>query len=446
MRLENIVNAVVSQNTRGITQRGFGTPQVIGVHTNTQEIVKEYDTATILSDLVTDGFSANDPIYRTCASVAANPTKPPSIKVGKLATAFNQTFTITVADNVETDKIYAFDLISPAGVVTAISYTAIVTDDRTDVAAALAALITAVTDITAVAVATEVITCTADNANEMWLCADINPLDLQFEETTVDSNLATEIAANDAVDSDYYALYLADPNSEARITALAAYIETQEKIFGATTHDYICLDSTSTDDAMYNTNAASYNRTYVIFSGYQERKAAATWGGSRLPFNPGSQTWAYKELPSVEVDDNLTSAFMSAMRVKKGNYYVPVQGVNLTFEGRMASGEWIDIIRGRDHFVQGCRERILQLLATVQKIPFTDAGIAQVVAQLRAQVAQSTAFGYLDPEREAVYNFPEAANVSAANKANRILPDISVEVYLAGAIHIIDPLTLVVSL
>lgn len=447
MNLNQIVNAVVSTNSRGVTQRGFGTPMILGVHTNTQETVKSYDAGSILSDLVTDGFTAYDPIYVTANSIVANTPRPNTIKIGKLVTAFSQAFDITVADNVVEDKVYSFTLRSPAGVDTEISYTALVTDDHEDVATALAALITAVSGITASATL-EVISCSADNNNEMWRCLDINPQDLQYNDTTVDSNLATELAANDIIDSDYYGLVLADPNSEPRMLALAAHIETKEKILGAVTHDYDPLDSTSVDDIAYDLKAAEYNRTYCAYSSDQSKQLAAGWMGSRFPFNPGSQTWAYKAPSGVTVENSqeLNANFTASLRGKNANYYYPIQGLNGMINGKMASGEWIDVIRGRDHFVQRCRERIWQIFANTPKVPFTDAGIETIVNALRAQVAESTAFGYLDSEREAVYSAPFASEVSAASKAARTLPNVSVTVYLAGAIHIVDPLTVIIEL
>jgi hypothetical protein len=440
----SICYAVVSSNTRGLTQKGFGTPMVIGVHNKTQGEVSTYNSVSVLSDLVLAGFTSYDPIYRTVASIISAPTKPQQIKIGKLVTAFSQTFTLTIPDTVVIGKIYSFTLIAPTGVETAISFTAVDTLPAS-IATGLAALITAVTGITATP-ASNVVTCSADSDNQMWLCQDIDPLYIEYKDTTVDSNLVTELTANDIVDNDWYCLHLADPNSEARSLALSAYLETKEKIWGASTHDADVLDSTSEDDLMYDANAAGYNRTFIIYSADQSKNAAARWAGGLLSTNPGSNTWAYKNLSGIIVDDKLTTQHITSIEGKSGNYYVDIQGLARTFNGKMASGEWIDFIRGRDHFVQRCRERVWQFLANVTKVPFTDAGIQSVISLLKAQVEESTAYGYLDPEREAIYNYPKAADVSDANKANRILPDVSVEVYLAGAIHIINPLTVVISL
>ena len=441
--LANIVNIVVSENTRGVTQVGFGTPHVIGVHTNTQEDVKTYAAQTVLADMVTDGFSVYDPIYREVASIVGNTTKPKYIKVGKLLTAYTCVFTLTIEDNVVTDKVYAFTLIAPDGSETTISYTALVTDDHEDVATALTALITAVSDITAVAVA-EVITCTADNTNESWYCSGINPRDIRYACTSVDTNIATELTALQQEDNDWYVVHLADCPSNARLTALATYIQTQEKLHLGTTHDWVCLDSTSTTDVMYVNDNANRNRTVLAYSTMQNRSLAAAWGGKCLPFTPGSINWAYQEISGIDAETYLTPAQTLALRNKHGNYYSSIQDLANTFNGTTCGAKWIDEVRGRDHFVQRTRERIYVLFSNNPKIPFTDSGIEQIVGELKAQIKESGDNGYIDKSRGVVYNYPTAAEVSSAYKADRVLPGVSVEYYPAGAINAVDPLTVVV--
>ena len=180
MQLPSIINIVISELTRGVTQKGFGTVLVLGVHSKTQNSIDTYSSQTVLSDLIAAGFTQYDPIYREVASIVAQTPKPQYVKVGKLTTAFTNIFKLTIADNVVEDKVYSFVLISHDGTETTISYTGLAGDDHEDVAAAFATQISAVTDISAVAVATEVVTCTADNTNEAFYCRGIDPNDIEF--------------------------------------------------------------------------------------------------------------------------------------------------------------------------------------------------------------------------------------------------------------------------
>jgi len=435
--LNSIVQITVNDTPRGITQRGFGTPMILGKHTAWAALSRTFSGVSLLTDLVAAGILPGTPIYRAANALAAQTNKPQYVKIGKLGTSFNQTFTLTIAPgSVYDGKSYAFSVEAPnGGAVTDIAYTiSDATPTEDEVATAIAALIGAITDITATATL-HVISCVADDPDAQWYVHDLSPDDIIYEDTTIDSALAADYALIKLVDNDFYGVLLADCQSNARMTALAAVTETEEKILGYTTHDALCGDPTEDTDVMFELNAASYDRTFGIYSGNQGAHASGALMGFMLPQTPGKYTAAFRSLSGITSDTNLQPAFTLAIETKKGNTYTTVQGIPIVWPGCMSSGEWLDIIIGRDHFVQRCRERIFTLLTSVPKVPYTNAGIAMVVAQLYAQATESTAYGFLDPERPAVIVYPDAASVSAANKINRILPDISVTVYIAGAVH-----------
>jgi hypothetical protein len=412
---------------------------VIGYHQNWFDDYRRYSLGTIGPDLIADGFTTFDPIYRAATAAARNTPKGSRITIGRLKTAFSQSFTIEVeSDAAEEGKVLAFTLISPDGTSTSISYTVQPADTTTLIAAAIAALIDAVTDISATS-ATSTITATADNAGEMFYITGLPIKFLTYTDTTADSSLASEETAIYAEYPKTYGLLLADCPSNARVTALAASIETQERIQGYTTMDTDVGDSTSTTDVMYALKAAQYFRTFGLYSGDQPAYGASTWMGNRFPIDPGSSTWAYKPLSGVTVDD-LPAAFQDAVAGKNGNYYVEIAGAAVTIDGKMAAGEWIDIIRGRDWLSARLRERIFGLLINAPKIPFTDKGIGVITSAVEAQLKEGIKNDYLAADPEPIVTAPAAADVSDADKIARTLPDVNFEATLAGAIHIVDPL------
>jgi hypothetical protein len=406
---------------------------------------KQYNLGTALADMVADGFTAFDPAYRAVNALGRNTPKPRNVIVGKLLTAFDHTFEIVVKTITALGgELYEFDVVSPDGTVTTISYTAIALDDEDVIAAALRAQVTAIADLTA-AGATNVVDCSADNSNEMFYVSGLDEKILDFEDTTVDSNLAAELAAITAQNDSWYGLTLADPRSKARITALANAVETQERIFLATTHDTACGDPVSTTDVAYSLNAAQLFRTALLYSGDQVGYGAATWIGNGFPFDPGSQTWAYKPLSGV-VFDALESAFAAALVAKKCNHYIEIAGLPVTNGGeseggQMASGEYIDVIRGRDWLVVRLRERVFGLLVNARKVPYTDGGIDQVTNEVRAQMDEGIGANYLSPDpldgQDVPYivTAPTASEVSDTDKIARLLPNVSFDAGLAGAIH-----------
>ena len=445
MALSDIVQVTITSNSRGISRLGFGTPLVVGVTTNIPGLTKKYTLGTAALDLVTNGFGTSDPIYLAVTALARNTPKPREVIVGKLLTAFNQTFTITVRTIVALGgELYEFTITSPAGLVTTITYTASVADTETVIAAALETQIDAIADITSVPTA-GAIAVTADVASEMFFVDGLDVRILEFLETTIDSNLVAEVANITAADPNWYGLILADPNSNARATVLANSIETQEKIFGVTTHDTDVGDPASVADVMFDLNALTLFRTYVLYSGDQGAYGAATWMGNRFPSDPGSSTWAFKPLSGVTVDV-LETAFSSAILAKKGNTYETIAGLAVTQDGTMASGEFIDVIRGRDWLTQRMRERIFGLLANADKVPFTNGGIQQVVTQVEAQLSEGVNATYLSPDPISgipgdpafIVTAPLASEVSSVNKIARLLPDVAFTAGLAGAIHAIQ--------
>lgn len=443
--LNDIVNITITSSGRGVSRAGFGIPLVIAKHDVFPERFREYNLGTAGGDMLADGFTTNDPAYLAVTALARNTPKPTKVIVGKLLTAFAQDTDLTVKPIVAVGgELYSLSVTSPDGTVTAVSYTAIAADTETIIAGALQALLDAIADLTSANVA-GVITNLADNASEAFR---FNGLDLalfDFVDNTADSNLAAELASLQQLNDTWYGLILADPQSSARIIALANYIETQEKIFLSTTHDTAVGDPVSTTDVAYLLNAAQLFRTAALYSGAQGSHAAATWMGNGFPFAPGSQTWAYKPLSGV-VFDNLATGFKSALDAKKCNYYgddlgTPATNGGVGTGGTMASGEYIDVIRGRDWLTARLRERIAGLLANVRKVPYTNKGIRMVTKEVTAQMREGIGASYLSDdipegqEEAFIVTAPDVSEVSAQDKIDRVLPDVAFEATLAGAIH-----------
>jgi hypothetical protein len=131
----------------------------------------------------------------------------------------------------------------------------------------------------------------------------------------------------------------------------------------------------------------------------------------------------------------LTTTESLNARNKDANTYEAIAGVNITREGTMASGEFIDVIRGVDWLHARLQERIYSRLVNLDKIPFTDAGIAIIEAEVRAQLQTGIDNGFLTANPAPTVTVPLAADVSANDKASRLLPDIEFTAYLAGAVH-----------
>lgn len=441
--VSSFVNPVISDLARGLVRESFGEVLIVGKHDAWGERYREYDAGPALQNIVADGIAATDPIYKTANSILAQTPKISKLIIGRLVDDFDHTFELTVQTTVTVGDVYSFNVRSPAGVVTPISYTAQSGDTATLVAAALQALVTAISGLTATS-STPVIACSADNSNEMWQIEDLNPQQIWFEDTTVDSTLATEIGQINTLYDSWYGLALADCPSAARIAVVAAYVETLEKMFFATSFDTENTDGTSTTCIRYTLNAAQYDRTVLGVSNDQNARMAAGIMGARFPYDAGSQTWCFKSISGVTAD-TWTATQTSGITTQKGNAYIQIaQNLFWFINGTVASGEWIDVIRGRDWYVSEIRTALINLLNSNAKIPHTDPGYAMVKKEIEAVQQRGIAQGFLAANPAPFCTVPLAANVSDADKIARVLPDVYAEATLAGAIHYITPITLVV--
>ena len=123
------------------------------------------------------------------------------------------------------------------------------------------------------------------------------------------------------------------------------------------------------------------------------------------------------------------------IHAKNGNTYESIGGVNITRYGQVAEGEYIDVIRGVDWLDARMTERIYSRFVNSPKIPYTDEGVNIIVAEIRAQLDEAIAAGFISGEKAYVVTVPKVADIAQTEKANRNLPDIEFEATLAGAIH-----------
>ena len=121
--------------------------------------------------------------------------------------------------------------------------------------------------------------------------------------------------------------------------------------------------------------------------------------------------------------------------------------MSITQNGKVAAGEWIDVIRFRDWLQEEMTVNIFNALVNSDKIPYTDTGIAIIENQMRAALRLGQTRGGIAPteyDEDGNENLgftievPLASSISANTKASRILEDVKFTARLAGAIHAVD--------
>lgn len=282
----------------------------------------------------------------------------------------------------------------------------------------------------------------ADDSTKTFVCT-VTPTLMTFqygmliEPYVASGSVVTDLNLIQGVDDNWYALACIDRTS-AVVQEIAAWVEPQVKIFGTASADPVIItipvgDDTSSIAAKLNN--AGYVRSFVIYhqdanSDYPE----CAWFGNCLPFQPGSETWAFKTLNSIAYSD-LTTTQSNNVLNKEANTYQYIGGVGITQNGTVAQGEYIDIVRGVDWLTSTIQSYVYGVLVNSPKVPYTDAGITSIEAQIRRALDQGISNNFISADPEPVVMVPKAANVSSADKAARILRNVTFQATLAGAIQ-----------
>lgn len=434
MGLEQIVNVQISRQTGGVTQAGFGTPLILG-NTSSDLTVGQIKTYTTLAAVLED-FSSSDAEYVAASKIFGQTPRPKQIKIARHIALVAQVSTHT--PNVTSQTVQAFSVTING---TVFSFTSDSDPTAAEVVTGLIALINAGSEpVTASGTSTLILT--ADNAGQPFTIAQ--SANMPATSSTASVGYPEAFAAISNVDDDWYAV-IGTVKTPWAILAIADYIETQRKIYGVSIEEADALDIAEEGDTGSLLKIANYFRTFWMYSLVSETYPEAAWFGRVLPLAPGSETWAFKTLAGVSVD-TLTASGIASLKDKNGNYYISLGGKSIMLDGKVAGGEWIDVMRFIDWLQARIQERIFGTISRLDKIPYTDGGIGIIDNDLRAVLKDGQDVGGIAadtvdadgvPVPGFTTTFPRAFAVSANDKAARTLTG-SFTAKLAGAIHAIE--------
>jgi hypothetical protein len=394
------------------------------------DLVKEYSGTTEMAD---DGWDSNYPAYRMVQAMESQDPAPEKYKIGKRTRLDTQVIKLTVviaAEGYVYTGLKVRDQVVP-------DYTVLAAATTTTVATALAALIAALAGVSAAAVGA-VITITGDAAGDVWDVQGFRACKMDLENTTVDTGIADDMDDMFGEDPDFYGV-CPDLLGKDGAVELATWVEANKRLYIHSTADTACTDAGSTTDVAAEVMAAAYERTTVAY--HQTRLLhwlGVYWMGAMLPTDPGAATWVFKTLAGLAVAtgaSKLKSGQISALTAKKASYYQEMAGINATFGGMTSSGRFLDLVHGLDWLRSEMQVDVWALLANADKIPFTNAGVAKVIATMKAVLQRGVNVGLLSSDVAPFVTAPDVKDVSTADKANRRLPNVTFGGVLAGAIH-----------
>lgn len=415
--LTDIIQVQISRETTAVSRAGFNTPLFLATHSNFKERARVYSSLTA----VASDFNSTSNVYIAAAKMFGQELVPSQIVIGRRQIG---SFTVSIG-TVANSTQYKMTING---------------NDYTFTSSASATAATIVTGLLA-AYNTSAIPgiTTTNNSDGTFLIT--STIDWSFkvgDNLTASAAPSTEtwvdaLAAVEAENNTWFGL-TAETHVEADVLALAAAIEGRKKIYGVSTAQ-AAVKTTATTDIISKLKALGYDKTFAIFSenADSEFPEAGLMAG-QLQEQPGSNTWAYNDIKGATVS-TLNSTVSTNIQNKNGMTFEVIGGARSTTEGKMVSGEYIDVMVFALWLEARLVERIWFRLRNSKKIPYTKAGATIIEAEIRAQLTEGVRVGGLAPNPAFTITMPNVLDVAANLRAGRVLEGITFEARLAGAIQ-----------
>lgn len=288
------------------------------------------------------------------------------------------------------------------------------------------------------------------------LYSDISDMAKDFEETTAEYKIAARILGQEPApeqvaiygvlyddvtgkpedlvaalntligkNNDWY--FLTCPESDDTvISALAAWTETQQKMYFVTTQ------------SLMTSATMEYENTVVMYHDKPDAYVAEGLAAIGAVNQPGEITFKFKTVKGVS-EATITATELEQLHTDGGFSYIRKMGILQTTEGITTSGEFADVVMGA-HFIKArMEEEAAALAANTKKIPYDNQGIAMLVGIADSVLKQGVDQGIIlrDDNDNGVYTITakKREEVSINDVANRIYNGVRWEAKLAGAIH-----------
>jgi hypothetical protein len=251
---------------------------------------------------------------------------------------------------------------------------------------------------------------------------------------TIDAAITAVEASNG---TDYYHAAI-DSRTDSIIILAATTFEALKKYFYAQTSD-ADLPAGTAGNIGEDLRLASRARTALVYNAtdaeFSDGAMCGIGGAAQVDAPGGAITFKFKTLRGVTAS-TLTTSQLDAIDTEYANHYTVVGGRGILAEGTSADGEFIDVQHTLDWTYFRTQEAVFRALATTStKVPYTNAGIGAVEAEIRGVLETGIENGHFDPEVEPIIVMPKKADIAAADLTARLLPDIDAQVDIAGAIH-----------
>lgn len=267
------------------------------------------------------------------------------------------------------------------------------------------------------------------------------------DDTASPETYSEAIEAIRVVNDEWFAVAIeeTDPSTATAIAdTVAALPGTRQVWFRSADADI--LDNQQSSDIASLLKTANYDQARVVY----HTAAVTTYPdmammGRVLPIpesrtsGPGTAAWHDQPVQGV-AGDNFTSTQRATLEDKNAEFFINVAGNTRAMGGKMAGGEWGDVMHGIAWLGTRLSEDIYELLTRAadrrQKIPYTDEGIARVEGVVRNRLGIGVDMNLL--ASGFTTSVPRREQTQFSDRANRVLRDVTFDAPLAGAIKFVN--------
>ena len=223
------------------------------------------------------------------------------------------------------------------------------------------------------------------------------------------------------VNSDFFFVTCTDNSAEA-IGALSNQCQVNNKIYAVTINDI--EEAKALEGVGDNTFVAYHDKA----DAYLAEGLAVV-----MSYKIGGKTAKFKQIQGVdEAEISLTD--LKELEKKNIFTYIKKLGVLQTTEGKMLSGEYIDIVLGEYWIRFRMEERMQRLALTQDKIPYTNRGIGMLVSVAEQVLNQAVDMEIIEAGQYRV-DYRKREDVPSNDVALRKYDYIVWTAMLQGAIH-----------
>lgn len=245
---------------------------------------------------------------------------------------------------------------------------------------------------------------------------------------------ATEVLANEAVTGKAWRQLIVVNDGDGTASTPSALSAAVEALVGKMLFVGLDVDDSTT----LTTSGLRHTVLFYCDATEDVPVPVAALVGETAGRDAGSFTYKNLILSGIAAQD-LTDAQIDAIHKKGGITFVTKAGDNVTSEGKVAGGEYIDVIDSEDYIIQQMEYKTQKVLNNAGKVPYTNAGIGMLesaaVDVLQGAYNNGMIATKADGSPDYFVSYALREDTSEENRSNRHYPYGSFGFALAGAIH-----------